>query len=159
MQNDRMTKNIFIIACILFSINVFAGESMKTIVIRLKPGQELKKELDNVVEKNNIQAGSIVQAVGSLKEASVRFAAQPNATKLTGPFEIVSLVGTLGKSGSHVHIALADGTGKTIGGHLMEGNKIYTTAEITIMIHEDIVFKREQDATSGYKELVVESKK
>jgi uncharacterized protein len=35
-----------------------------------------------------------------------------------GPFEIVSLVGTIAINGPHIHIALSDGNGTTLGGHL-----------------------------------------
>lgn len=69
--------------------------------------------------------------------------------------EIVSLVGLLSKEGSHVHISLSDSTGTTIGGHLVEGCEIYTTAEIIIGIMPDYRFARELDPASGYQELKV----
>jgi hypothetical protein len=49
-----------------------------------------------------------------------------------GKHEIVSLVGTLALDGDHLHIAVSDSTGRTIGGHLMEGSLVYTTAEIAV---------------------------
>lgn len=39
-------------------------------------------------------------------------------TYFDGPYEIVSLVGTIAVNGPHIHISLSDGTGTTIGGHL-----------------------------------------
>ncbi|MBC8111541.1 MAG: DUF296 domain-containing protein, partial [Verrucomicrobia bacterium] len=70
-----------------------------------------------------------------------------------GKFEIVSLVGMFSVNGSHVHISVSDSTGKTLGGHISEGNLIYTTAEILLGIMPEYNFKREHDPESGYKEL------
>jgi predicted DNA-binding protein with PD1-like motif len=75
---------------------------------------------------------------------------------LKGHFEIVSLTGVLSLNGSHLHISLGNEKGKTFGGHLLEGCKVYTTAEIVISEFTDLEFKRELDSTFGYKELVVE---
>ena len=46
-------------------------------------------------------------------------------------------------------------TGKTIGLHLMDGCKIYTTAEIVILCSNEFVFKREKDGTTPWEELQV----
>jgi len=71
--------------------------------------------------------------------------------------EIVSLVGTLAaKGGPHLHISVANSQGQTIGGHLMEGNSIYTTAEVVLGNANNLLFVRELDPQSGYEELVVE---
>ena len=72
-----------------------------------------------------------------------------------GHFEIVSLVGTLSTEGSHVHLSIADSTGKTIGGHLLEGCTIYTTAEIVIAKSNEMHFTREEDGTTPWKELQI----
>ncbi|WP_424102098.1 PPC domain-containing DNA-binding protein [Moorena producens] len=51
--------------------------------------------LINVVKQNTIQSGFILTAVGSLKQANLRFANQNTNQLLIEKFEIVSLVGTL----------------------------------------------------------------
>jgi len=127
-------------------------------VLRLKPGMDLRKSLAAFQLAKKIQAGSIVSAVGSLSEAKLRFANQPEATKLTGPFEIVSLSGTLGPNAMHVHSSISDASGKTTGGHLAEGNLVFTTAEITILEAKNLSFKREKDPVSTFDELVIESR-
>lgn len=76
-------------------------------------------------------------------------------TEYNGYFEIVSMTGTVSIYGSHLHISVSDGDGKTMGGHLVSGCKIYTTAEIVLAVFEDIVYKREFAADSGYDELIV----
>ena len=128
---------------------------MNILAIRLQPDQDLKESLRNFVNQNNIQAGFILTAVGSLKQATLRFANQANAQILQEKFEIVSLVGTLSINGIHLHISLADKNGQTIGGHLVEGCIIYTTAEIVIGSSEEFIFLRTVDEQTGYKELEI----
>lgn len=123
--------------------------------IRLKPGDDIKVILDELARDYNISAGIIITCVGSLKKASVRFAGEPDTTILEGPFEIVSLTGTVAKTGSHIHISLSDKTGRTVGGHLKEGNEIYTTAELCIGVLPALSFTREKDETTGYQELFI----
>ena len=72
-----------------------------------------------------------------------------------GKFEIVSLVGTFSLDGCHLHISLSDKDGNVIGGHLKEGCAIFTTAEIVISEIENMVFFREMDESTGFKELIV----
>jgi predicted DNA-binding protein with PD1-like motif len=61
--------------------------------------------------------------------------------------------------GSHIHAAISDGDGITIGGHLVSGCKIYTTAEIVIAELDGVIYKRELlENDSGYEELVVYKK-
>jgi hypothetical protein len=131
---------------------------MKIIAIRLKPDEDLKESLKTFVKQNNIQSGFILTAVGSLKQATLRFASQDNYQVFDERFEIVSLVGTLSTHGIHLHISLSDKNGETLGGHLVEGCIIYTTAEIVIGTSEDFIFLRTVDDTTGYKELEIKPK-
>jgi predicted DNA-binding protein with PD1-like motif len=54
-----------------------------------------------------------------------------------------------------LHLAFSDSTGRTIGGHLLDGCRVYTTAEIVLGELPGLVFAREKDPTYGYQELVV----
>jgi predicted DNA-binding protein with PD1-like motif len=102
----------------------------------------------------------VLTCVGSLTDVSLRLANQEAATHYHGHFEIVSLVGTLSASGGgHLHLAVADSTGRTLGGHLLDGCRIYTTAEIVLGALPALRFVREPDATFGYQELVVKPAK
>nr|WP_293836205.1 PPC domain-containing DNA-binding protein [uncultured Arsenicibacter sp.] len=132
---------------------------LETFSFRLKPGQDLKQQIDLVVKEKRIEAGAMLTCAGSLTDVQLRLANQEKATHWQGHFEIVSLVGTLSANGSHLHLSVSDSTGRTIGGHLWEGCKIYTTAEIVIGVLTDVVFAREPDPTFGYKELVVKPKR
>lgn len=52
----------------------------RSYVVRLRPGQELKAELQRFARDEELRAASIVSAVGSLTNVSLRFANQPEAT-------------------------------------------------------------------------------
>jgi uncharacterized protein len=127
---------------------------MKIFPIRLHPGDDLKQALVSFTNQNNLQAGLILTCVGSLTQAALRLANQPGTTILNGHFEIVSLVGTLGIDGPHLHISISDSNGVTTGGHLQDGSLIYTTAEIVLGELEDWLFKRAIDPETTYDELV-----
>ncbi len=128
---------------------------MKVFAIRLKPDQDLKLSLQDFATQQNLQAGFILTGIGSLKKAILRFANQRYSTAFNDKFEILSLNGTLATSGIHLHMAIANREGKTIGGHLMEGCIIYTTAEIVIGASEEFTFLRTIDEQTGYKELEI----
>ena len=128
---------------------------MKIFALRLTPGQDLKKALDAFTIEKNLQVGFIVTCVGSLNKVVIRPADRQEPLVREQKFEIVSLTGTLSPDGSHLHIALSDSAGVTIGGHLLEGNLIYTTAEIIVGGAEGVQFRREPDPETGYKELTI----
>ena len=123
--------------------------------IRLKPGDDLKKSIQQFVDAKQISAGWIASCAGSLTDYHIRFANKPTGSKDTGHFEIVSLSGTLSTNGSHIHISISDGTGKTIGGHLLEDCIVYTTAEIVIQSTPTLLFTREKDGTTDWAELQI----
>jgi predicted DNA-binding protein with PD1-like motif len=128
---------------------------VKTYVLRLVPGQDLRVELERFAKAKNIQAGFIVTGVGSLRKAALRLADKSDSTVFDGKYEIVSLVGTLSPDEPHLHLSISDGDGKTIGGHLAAGCEIYTTAEIVLSEAAGLRITREPDAASGYNELKV----
>ena len=61
-------------------------------------------------------------------------------------------------SGAHLHISISDGEGCTLGGHVNDGNIIYTTAEIVVGEILDVQFSRQIDSITTFKELVIEPK-
>ena len=128
---------------------------MQNYTFRLSPGQDLFDSLQAFVMKKQVQAGCILSGVGSLRHATLRLADREYNSEYEGPFEIVSITGTVSVHGSHLHIAISDGDGRTIGGHFESGCKIYTTAEIVIAAFNDVVYKREFAEDSGYEELTV----
>jgi predicted DNA-binding protein with PD1-like motif len=110
------------------------------------------------VKQHGIEAGWVETAVGSLTRLELRYANAPEGTVREGHFEIVGLTGTVSVNGSHLHLAAADETGQVIGGHLLTGNAVYTTAEIVLGEAPDQVFTREHDGSTPWKELQIRSR-
>lgn len=131
---------------------------MQTYTFRLKPGQDLFDEIESFVTQKKIAAGCVLSSVGSLTHATLRLANREFYTDYEGHFEIVSLNGTVSTNGSHLHISISDGDGATIGGHLVPGCRIYTTAEMVVAVFDDVIYKREFAEDSGYEELAVYKK-
>ena len=129
---------------------------MKTHCIRLRPGQDLRHELEALAASSQLSAAAVVTCVGSLTVAALRFASRSGTDHVPGPLEITSLVGTFSVYGSHFHLTVADADGKAFGGHLQEGSIVRTTAEVVILAMEDVAFLRETDQETGYRELKIE---
>jgi predicted DNA-binding protein with PD1-like motif len=123
--------------------------------LRLHPHQDLLLELDQWAAAHDVEAACVVTCVGSLRRAVLRYANQPDGTLLEEKYEILALSGTLSKHGSHLHIALSDGQGQTVGGHLLAGCHIYTTAEIVLAVLPNQRFLRLPDQATGYEELYI----
>ncbi len=122
---------------------------------RLLPGQDLLGGIQQFADEHQIEAGWLATCVGSLTEWSLRFANQPDAVHGEGHFEIVSLCGTVSKHGSHLHLAVSDGAGRTTGGHLLAGCRVYTTAEVVLGESPVHVFTRAHDGTTPWAELQI----
>ena len=132
----------------------------KTSILRLKPNQDLKKSIIQFAKKNKIQSGCIINAVGSLKKATLRTNVVnkiPVVKVFERDFEIVSVIGTICEDGSHIHVHLscADEEANVYGGHLMEGCIVKTTVELIILEFSEYIFSVEKDEETGFDELVV----
>lgn len=100
-------------------------------------------------------AGFVLQGIGSLSVAQLRFAGNAAATRLQGDLEILTLAGTVGPDGAHLHMSVADAQGRVTGGHVAPGCIVRTTAELLLAVLPDHVFRRVRDAATGYPELVI----
>jgi uncharacterized protein len=140
------------------SRNQHSMDENKVYAFRLKPGEDLRMSIVSFVKEKNISAGWINTFVGSLTDYTIRFANLKEGSSGSGHFEIVSLTGTVSVNGSHLHISISDNTGKTIGGYLIDGCKIYTTAEIVMGSSSAYEFKREKDGTTPWEELQAKEK-
>lgn len=127
----------------------------QTYVFRLPPHQDLKKSILEFARVHNVHAGIILTCVGSLEQYHIRFANEKSGALKKGHFEIVSLTGTFNDRSCHLHISVSDNAGNTIGGHLLDENLVYTTAEIAVAHLTEFKFERLPDPTYGYAELSV----
>ncbi|PSV16116.1 DUF296 domain-containing protein [Photobacterium kishitanii] len=122
---------------------------------RLLQGDDLRYSLLEFVQKNSIQAGSLLSGVGCLSKAKIRLADENNVLNLEEPLEIITLSGTLTPQHVHIHISVADGKGCVYGGHLMPGCIVHYTTELCMVAFNNLNFEREYDSNTGFDELVV----
>jgi predicted DNA-binding protein with PD1-like motif len=128
---------------------------MNALPLRLPPGSDLRKSLEDVLAAHAVEAAFVVSGLGSLSRACLRLAGAESAHEIPGDLEILTLSGSLARNGSHLHISVADATGRVIGGHVAFGCVVRTTAEVLIMTLPGWAFTRELDPATGYAELVI----
>ena len=122
--------------------------------IRLKRGEDLLESIKRICVEKNIKAGIVLSAVGCISTGRVRDASGIRIREVTDHCEIVSLNGTVSAQRCHLHIALSKEDLSTIGGHLCTGYIINTTCELVIGELPDIAYAVEEDAETGYRELI-----
>jgi predicted DNA-binding protein with PD1-like motif len=128
---------------------------MRVVPLRLSPGDDLRQALETWMALQQEQAGCVISAVGSLSLAQLRFAAMDEVTRIHADLEILNLSGTLSGDGAHLHITVADNTGRVIGGHLGRGSLVRTTAELVVGLLPGWQFSRGLDPATGYAELQI----
>ncbi len=131
---------------------------MRQISVRLLPGQDLRAEIERLGKEHAISAGCIVSLVGNLSKICLRMADGKTVKEWVGSYEIVSVTGTISPEESHVHLSVSDQDGTVIGGHLKMGSLVGVTAELVILVFDDVTYSREYEASTGYDMLVVKKK-
>lgn len=112
----------------------------KTIFARLDPGEEILESLRRICEAQGVVLAE-VNALGALREFSVGLfdveAKQYHPNHFELPVEVTSLWGTVttqdGAFYPHLHMSVADITGKEYGGHLQRG-VVSATLEMVIRV-------------------------
>lgn len=124
--------------------------------VRLHRGDDLLLSIRALAEEKQIAAGVVLSAVGCISRGRIRDASGVNIRSIEEHCEIVSLNGTVSARRCHLHIALSKEDLTTIGGHLCPGCIINTTCELVIAELPGVRFGVEQDAETGYDELIFE---
>lgn len=122
--------------------------------MRLKHDADLVQSITELARSKRIKAGSFT-AIGALKRARLAYYDQKNheyrEIKIDSPHEMASCVGNLSlKDGGpfvHAHVVLADETGNTKAGHLLEG--IVFAAEIHLRQLRGAKIERKHDEVTG----------
>jgi predicted DNA-binding protein with PD1-like motif len=126
---------------------------MSYLSIRLEPGADLRRALEERAGELPNHSAFVVAGIGSLSSVSIRLAAAVQETRFSAPFELISLSGTLSADGAHMGIASE--SGEVMGGHVGYGNVIRTTAEVLLVTPEGWALSRARDPATGYPELQV----
>ena len=111
-----------------------------TYVVRIDRGEEIVEKVKELALKEGIRLAN-VNALGAVDDFTVGVynvdEKQYHANHFEGPFEIVSLTGSIntmnGEFYSHLHMSCGDGTGAVFGGHLNRA-VISATCEMFIRV-------------------------
>ena len=115
---------------------------MKVVPFLLISGDDLRQALEAWMGEQREQAGCVINAIGSLSVAELRFAGAAASTAIRGELEIFSFSGTLSPNGAHLYIAVSDNSGTVIGGHFCAGSLVRTAAELVVGLLPDLGFSR-----------------
>jgi len=128
---------------------------LHTLPLRLPPACDLRREIEHAVSTLPEQSGFVLSGIGSLTQASLRFAAAESPTLLVEPLEVLSLAGSVTPEGAHLHALVSTASGRVLGGHLGYGCLVRTTAEVLVAVLPEWWLSREHDSATGYKELAI----
>ena len=142
-----------------FDMEMAQGKLGRVIALRLKPGTDVLLGLQEACERNGINNGVILSAIGSLKGVQycnpVELPTKAGygygeILHLTGPIELTNASGIIchddeGNTNLHVHISLSDRHGNAHGGHLVEGTKVLLTVDVILAEIEGLVMGRKFD--------------
>ncbi|AIO39044.1 DNA-binding protein [Burkholderia latens] len=123
--------------------------------LRLVPGDDLRVSIEQALRRLDAYAGFVIQGIGSLSVAQLRFAGIDAPSELRGNLEILTLAGSVAPDGAHLHMSVSDAQGRVWGGHVASGCVVRTTAEILLVLLPAHRFSREPDAGTGFNELVI----
>jgi predicted DNA-binding protein with PD1-like motif len=133
---------------------LFEYSASKELAVRLEHDADLVQSITELARSNRVEAGSFT-AIGALKRARLGYYDQKNhgyrEMKIDAPHEMASCIGNVslkdGEPFVHVHVVLADETGNTKAGHLLEG--IVFAAEVHLHELEGPRLERKYDEPTG----------
>ena len=130
-------------------------EKMETLIGRLSRGDDLLEALTSIAKQHGVRLGRVT-ALGAVEHARVGYydqaAREYRFLDLAREQEILALVGNIsihdGEPMIHAHITLGDDRGRTFGGHLARGTRVFA-CEFTMDVFrgEDLV--RGHDKPTG----------
>jgi uncharacterized protein len=115
--------------------------------LRLPAGADLRAAL------SAYEAAFVVAGIGSLRPAVLRLAGAEALLRLDEDCELLTLSGSLSADGAHLHASVSLPDGRVLGGHVMPGCIVRTTAELLIARLTDWELRRALDPATGYAEL------
>jgi predicted DNA-binding protein with PD1-like motif len=132
------------------------------LILRMRPKEELREKLEEVMSKNAFKRAVILSAIGSVYEATF-FGVKPNSDlpfgedkitvlRKTGPFEVLTMEGNILPMGDklipHLHVTLGTYDGNVIGGHL-DRAIVYTTLELFLAEIKGSDVAKHKDQVAG----------
>ncbi len=104
---------------------------MRPVPLKLGPGSDLHRSLLQLGRAQNAP-GFVLGVVGNLSQVAFQCPGPGGPTVLQGDFEIISLQGTVGPAGVHLHLSFSDGDCQVWGGHLEPGTLVLKGADLLV---------------------------
>ena len=104
---------------------------MRSLALKLAPGQDLRQSLQVLATAQNV-SGYVLGVVGNLSRAAFQCPGQPEPNVLEGDLEIITLQGHFSPQGVHLHLSLSDGACQVWGGHLEPGTLVKKGADLLV---------------------------
>jgi predicted DNA-binding protein with PD1-like motif len=130
--------------------------ALQPLPVRLHPGDDLRRALEQAATAHGAAAAFVLSAVGSLRPARLRLAGAEATLDIDADVELLTLSGTLAPGASHLHMSVSDAQGRVLGGHVAYGCIVRTTAEVLLALLPGWRFSRQPDPATGWAELVIE---
>ncbi len=130
--------------------------TMNVLPLRLLPGEDLRLALVPRLPADAPPAAFVLAGIGSLSALRLRLAGADTAIEYDGDFELLSLSGSVSADGAHLHASVADAQGRVLGGHVLAGCTVRTTAEVLLATLPGWRFSRAIDPATGHAELHIE---
>jgi predicted DNA-binding protein with PD1-like motif len=127
------------------------SKGMKTgelFFVKVDADEDLFKSIEEAVKQKGVDNAIVVTAVGSLRKAvfvnprSLKKPPEVGRAEEEGPWEIVSLMGAIGKNhahggkAGHLHISLSHHGGPVVGGSLDYGSLAFYPIEVSLLAYE-----------------------
>ena len=104
---------------------------MRFRAIHLDAGADVRRSLEDLAHRENAQ-GFVLSVVGNMGQATFACPGRTSPTVLSGELEIITLQGTVGPQGVHLHLSFSDGDCQVWGGHLEHGSLILKGADLLV---------------------------
>ena len=135
-------------------------------ISRILPGQDVFDAFQKIAKGIGVKRIVIVSAIGSLQEIVMRDLKEgiklpvnlekTNKIEMAGPYELLSMEGTVLPSGKdavvHIHAVLGKPDGRVMGGHLFSAS-CFTTLEIVFAELKGCRAKRAISKETGLNEM------
>lgn len=104
---------------------------MRSVALHLDAGSDVRRSLEQLAREQNA-AGFVLSVVGNLSQAAFQCPGKGQPTLLSGQLEIITLQGTVGPGGVHLHLSLSDGHCQVWGGHMEPGTLVLQGADVLV---------------------------
>jgi len=104
---------------------------MRALPLHLEAGADIRRALEQLAQEQRAE-GFVLSVVGNLRRACFACPGRTEPTVLEGELEIITLQGTLGPNGVHLHLSFSDAECQVWGGHLEHGSQIHKGADLLV---------------------------